>query len=488
MVSLQQTIEFHVYPPGKVLRDYYADTSRVTLIRGPLGSAKTVTTCQKVFKLMCLQEPNKEGIRPSRFYAVRNTYPDLETTTIKDWLELYEPLGKMTYGHPPIHKLDFELEDGTNVVSEMVFLALDRPDAVKKLRGSQVTGFWLNETKELRRSVVDMADLRHGRYPSLAGAGVKPTWHGMVGDYNAPDEDHYLYTLAEETRPKNWKFYTQPGGLKKVNGKWVLNPEAENLKNLPDNYYTQGQEGKKEDWIKVNLANEYGFVMDGKPIYPEFVDSIHVASEPIQPVEGRIIYIGIDFGRTPAAVFGQVDTVGRWLWIHELVTEDMGAGRFGELLSKECKRMYPGYTFSIWGDPAGDDKPQSSEESPFKVLRSKGIMVRPAIASISHPNDPVIRRESVSQPLSRLIDGKPGLMISPTMTVTRKGLAGGFCYKRIQVAGDDRWHDKPDKNKFSHVCEAGEYLMIGAGEGRAVVKTHNANRKPVVANTDWDIF
>jgi len=483
-----QTIEYHVDPPGDVLREYYSDRNRVTLIMGPLGSAKTVTTCQKVFKLICNQEPNAEGVRPSRWYAVRNTYPDLETTTIKDWLELYEPLGKMTYGHPPIHKLDFDLDDGTTVQSEVVFLALDREDAIKKLRGSQVTGFWLNETKELRRSVVDMADLRHGRYPSLAGSGVKPTWHGMVGDYNAPDEDHWLYTMMEETHPNGWKLYRQPGGLIQKNGKWVENPLAENVENLPDGYYIKGMEGKKPDWIKVNLANEYGFVMDGKPIYPEFVDSIHVASEPIEPIPGRVIYIGIDFGRTPAAVFGQVDVVGRWKWMHELVTEDMGAGRFGELLAKECKAKYPGYTFSIWCDPSGDDKPQSSEDSPLKVLRTKGVMARRAIASTSHPNDPVIRRESVSQPLSKLIDGEPGLVISPTMTVTRKGLAGGFCYKRIQVAGDDRFHDKPDKNKFSHVCEAGEYMMIGGGEGRAVVKVHNANTTPVQTNTDWDVF
>ena len=483
-----QTIEYHVYPPGKVLRDYYEDRSRVTLIMGPLGSAKTVTTCQKIFKLMCEQEPNAQGIRPSRWYAVRNTYPDLETTTIKDWLELYEPLGRMTYGHPPIHKLDFDLADGTTVQSEVVFLALDRTDAIKKLRGSQVTGFWLNETKELIRGVVDMADLRHGRYPSLAGAGVKPTWHGMVGDYNAPDEDHYLYTMMEETRPKNWKLYRQPGGLIKVGDTYIQNPEAENTENLPDNYYTQGQEGKKPDWIKVNLANEYGFVMDGKPIYPEFIDSLHVAKEPIQPMPNRVIYIGIDFGRTPAAVFGQQDVMGRWYWLHELVTEDMGASRFGELLSKECKAKYPGYEFSIWGDPTGDDKPQTDDDSPFKVLRTKGINAQKAIATPLAPNDPIIRRESVSQPLTRIIDGKPGLIISPTMTVTRKGLAGGFCYKRIQVAGDDRYHDKPDKNKFSHVCEAGEYMMIGGGEGRAVVTIHNMNTQPVQTPQDWGPF
>ncbi len=35
----------------------------------------------------------------------------------------------------------------------------------------------------------------------------------MLGDTNAPDEDHWYYRLAEETRPEGWEFFRQPGGL-----------------------------------------------------------------------------------------------------------------------------------------------------------------------------------------------------------------------------------------------------------------------------------
>ena len=41
--------------------------------------------------------------------------------------------------------------------------------------------------------------------------------------------------------------------------------------------------------------------------------------------------------------------------------------------------------------------------------------------------------------------------------------------KLLQVSGDERFHDKPDKNKYSHPCEAAQYLMLGAGEGRSVI-------------------
>ncbi len=51
----------------------------------------------------------------------------------------------------------------------------------------------------------------------------------------------------------------------------------------------------------------------------------------LEPIPGRPIYVGIDFGPTPAAVFGQQTVSGQWRWIDELVTEDIGAASHGWL-------------------------------------------------------------------------------------------------------------------------------------------------------------
>lgn len=489
MSSQGQVYEFITKPQGQVLHDYMVDWCRVPFIMGPLGSGKTVQSCQKIFAAMCRQEPNAQGIRPTRFYAVRNTYSDLSTTTIKDWLELYRDLGRYVGGgsEPPTHRLDFMLEDGTNVQSELIFMALDRPDAIKKLRGAQVTGFWLNEVKELNKAVVDMADLRHGRYPSMAAGSISPTWHGMIGDTNAPDEDHWYYKLAEEVKPEGWTFHRQPGGVLVHGDSFIPNPQAENLCNLPDGYYIKGMQGKSNDWIKVNLANEYGFVMNGKPVYPEYVDSVHCMQEDYVPTIDLPIILGVDFGRTPACAFLQyLPAIGRYIGFDEFVTEDMSAAIFAPELKRYIDQTYPEFTFKTGGgDPSGDQKGQATEMTPFKVLWKHGLNVQP-----THTNDPLIRRSSIINPMKRLcMDGKPGFMVSPKCRYWRKGLAGGFCYKRKQVAGDARYHDEPDKNKYSHVCEAGEYGLMAGGEGRAAVKREStAFAKPVVANIDFDIF
>jgi len=462
---------------GDTLEKYHLDPGRNVFIIGPLGSSKTFQTCQKVFKKMCDQAPNADGIRPSRWFAVRNTYPDLETTTIRDWLALFGDLGHFTNGTPPSHHIEFELDDDTIVRSEMIFIALDRPDAVKKLRGTQATGFWHNEVKELPKAIVDMADLRHGRYPTIPDGGVKCSWHGMVGDTNAPDIDHWIYEMAEEERPPGWIFYTQPGGVLAVGDEFVPNDDAENLGNLPDGYYVNGMNGKSKDWIRVNLANEYGFVSDGKPVHPAYVDSIHCLRAP-PPVnrtrrgQAPTIYVGCDWGLTPAAVFIQQAPNGQYQALSEIVTFDMAAFDFSKLVMKHLAERYPNHLVDAWGDPSGDSRSQADAKTVFKTCRANGFHVLP-----TYTNDPEIRRGAVSGPFTRLIQGHPGLVISPECSQLRKGLQGGFRYRRLMVVGEERFQDTVDKNRFSHVCEAFEYGLVGAGEGRKQTSSAAGSKK-----------
>ncbi|MCP4082363.1 MAG: TerL [Planctomycetaceae bacterium] len=458
---------------GETLAKYHMDENRNVFIIGPLGSSKTFQTCQKIFKKMFSQEPNKEGVRPTRFIAVRNTNPDLETTTIRDWLALFGNLGRFVNGAPPTHKINFDLDDGTIVDSEMIFMALDRPDAVKKLRGTQATGFWLNEVKELSKSIIDMCDLRHGRYPTIPDGGIKCGWHGMVGDTNAPDVDHWIFEMAEVERPPGWVFYKQPGGVLKDGEGFKVNPDAENLANLPDDYYSAGMQGKTKEWISVNLANEYGFVSDGKPVHGDYVDSLHCLREPPPVNKPRlgvapIIIVGCDWGLTPAAVFIQQAPSGQYQALSEVVTFDMGAFNFADIVNKHLAERYPNHLLDGWGDPSGDSRSQADEKTVFKTMRAKGLPIKP-----TYTNDPEIRRGAVAGPLSRLNQGHPGLVISPECVMLRKGLQGGFRYRRLMVVGEERYQETVDKNRYSHVCEAFEYALVGAGEGRKQVKPKN---------------
>ena len=258
------------------------------------------------------------------------------------------------------------------------------------------------------------------------------------------------------------------------------NPAAENLINLPPGYYERQLAGQTNDWIRVYLGGEFGFVLDGKPIYPEFRDSLHVPAEAIAPLPYAPVVIGVDFGLTPAAVFCQIDARGRWRVLAELVATDMGATAFARLLLQHVQTWFPGQAARVWGDPAGAQRAQTDERTCLEVVRS--VTGLPAHAAPTNSFLP--RREAVAGALGRLIEGVPGLQISPACKVLRKGFAGGYHYRRLKVAGDERYHDEPNKNGFSHVHDALQYALSGGGETLRPRSTQG----PITADTRFKVL
>lgn len=442
-------------------------TAFVRGIKGPIGSGKSTACVMEILRRCKEQNKGIDGKRRSRWAIVRNTYPELKTTTIKTWHQwIPQSIGRWQSEGPPTH----HIEEGDLHV-EIMFIALDRPQDVRKLLSLELTGAWINEAREVPKAVLDGLTGRVGRYPSKRDGG--PTWCGIIMDTNPPDDDHWWYRLAEEETPDGWEFFSQPGGLK---------PNAENLENLPAGYYERASQGKDDDWIKVYVRGEYGFVRDGKPVYPDYKDSTH-CREFVLPA-GFQIHIGIDFGLTPAATFGFRTAMSAWRVFDELVTEDMGAKRFAAELQRLIKQKYPENPIgSITGDPAGDIRAQTDEITPFQILRSEGIIAQPA-----GTNDFVKRTEVIRMYHNRMVDGEPAYLLHPRCQKLRKAKAGRYQYKRIQVSGDERYRDVPDKNEYSHVAEAEQYMFLGAGESRELTRPVRQQSRQKVAINDYSIF
>jgi hypothetical protein len=98
------------------------------------------------------------------------------------------------------------------------------------------------------------------------------------------------------------------------------------------------------------------------------------------------------------------------------------------------------------------------------------------IAEPAYTNDFTVRSETVAKQLMLMLDGAPGFLLHPDCRVTRKGMQGAYKFRRLKVAGDERYQYEPLKNAWSHPCEAGQYLMMGAGEGDRILE---ANPKAV---------
>jgi hypothetical protein len=85
-----------------------------------------------------------------------------------------------------------------------------------------------------------------------------------------------------------------------------------------------------------------------------------------------------------------------------------------------------------------------------------------------------------------LTDGESGMIIDPKCKNLIRGFMGGYHYRRMQVSGE-RYDERPNKNRFSHVHDAFQYLLLGAGEGRALTIGQKQS-KPVVAKRSFNVF
>jgi hypothetical protein len=108
-------------------------------------------------------------------------------------------------------------------------------------------------------------------------------------------------------------------------------------------------------------------------------------------------------------------------------------------------------------DPAGRARAQTDERTCMDELAAAGLAAGPA-----RTNDFIARREAVAGFLNAGEPGAPGLVLSPSCRLLRKGFLSGYRYERVQVAGDERYKDAPVKNMYSHIHDALQYAALAA--------------------------
>ena len=75
--------DFTYKPGGEVLRDFLKDNSFFRGIRGPVGSGTSSACCVEIFRRASEQQVGQDGKRRSRWAVIRNTNPQLRTTTFE---------------------------------------------------------------------------------------------------------------------------------------------------------------------------------------------------------------------------------------------------------------------------------------------------------------------------------------------------------------------------------------------------------------------
>ncbi len=414
-------------------------------LMGPFGSGKSSGCVQEIVRRATMQEPDSNGIRRTRWAVIRNSYPQLRDTTIKTFFDWFPPerFGKYE-STTHTYKMQFALQDKTVVKAEILFRALDRPDQVANLLSLELTGAWVNEAREVPEAIINALQGRVGRYP--ARKDVSATWFGILMDTNPPDTDSWWYRLFEEEKPPNVEIFKQPSGL---------SPDAENIENLPPNYYQNLAVGKDEDFINVYIHGNYGYVKDGRPVYPMYRDDLHSSDEVV--VFGDVLILSFDFGLTPACVVAGVDAEGKIRIYDEIVSFDIGLRNFIQQKVKPLlEEKYFDMNLIITGDPAGNFRSQTDEVTAYDIIEEEfpeAVAVEPASS-----NSIQKRIDAVN---NRLMQNT--ILINKNCKYLRKGFMGMYRFRRLQTSAE-RYSDLPEKNEYSHIHDALQYACMYANE------------------------
>ena len=443
-------------------------------IRGPVGSGKSVACCMDLF-LKANEQVPVNGVRYSRFLIGRNTFSDLKNTTLATWM-MWFPETVMHMSSPMTGVLDMPSihNDGTSVHIELIFYALDAPRIMDSLMSLEICGAFVNEATQTSMRVVERIFSRCGRYRPFPNVNLKN--FGVVMDTNSPDDSNWWYKLETKVCPKEMKFFVQPPGLlKRVDREsgriWYEDndgrdpnvPAAENIAHLDGGFYYYHKQTitGDHDMVKRIVLNEFGSTMEGRPVYPEYSDTLHYVDEEIPFMPGLPLFMGTDFGRTPAVVLGQFSLNGQLCVIDELCADNMSTEQFIEEVLRP--RLISEYGFPTcrllnFADPAGANPDQVVQMTCIQTYNKYGINT---VAATIPQNKFDLRRDCVVDQLRTMIGGRPGIRISKKNQVLRKGFNGGYHYRKIGRVGDEAFSEFPDKNEYSHVHDAFQYFCWG---------------------------
>ncbi len=472
-------------PPGPVAARFFKSNAFIRAIRGPIGSGKSATCIVRLFTTACRQAADDQGRRRTRFAIIRNTYPELKSTTIKTWLEWFpeDVFGKVNWEVPICHHIKLPLPDKTTMDCEVFFIAADRPEDVKKLLSLELTAAFTNESRELPFEIIMGLTGRLGRFPSQKekpehiAATDWPTECYLAMDTNAPQIGHWWYQLSEEKADGHealmeqlevlrkelqeigaikegqplMEFFSQPGGRSEG---------AENLQNLRPGYYQFSSIGKTQEWIKVYVDNEYGSIFSGKRVYSNYSDALHLAKAKLFPMKALPLMLGFDYGLTPACIIGQLTARGQLRILEELCAEDMALRQFlVSVVMPHLGRHYESFDVKkmvVTGDPSGDSGRDTDGTSCEDIM----LEFFPTYES-AYSNDLLPRLEAVSYFLDRNIDGDGAFRLDGSCRLLHEGFLGGYHYRRLNTV-DARFREIPEKNGHSHPHDGLQYLAMKA--------------------------
>jgi hypothetical protein len=462
------------YRPVTTIDAFHLHPGQIRGIVGPVGSGKTTGATWDVCRYLPLHLAKNWGFLRTKWVVVRNTYDELIDTT---QATVFEWFGWGSYrAQRKIYNLFHEEHGGFEV--EILFRSCDRIQDLKKFKSLEVTGYWIDESIEVAGDIKRILKTRIGRYPSAKQAekwykkkfgSVPPELYELKRLPDGTDEQQFKTPRfgLETTNPPdvehetyhefNWQTevpgpISEKQPLKNHYGFWQ--PPRENEANLRAGYYDDliTDYADHPDWLAMYVEGKPGIIVTGKLVYNNFKRGYHVAKGPLI-WDGIPLYRGWDnSGNIPACIVVGVPAPRTIHIFKEFCHDKMNIVQFTKYVIGQCNILFGGAEFKDWGDPAGEAKYSTKDggwTSNAILMREEGVDVQPS------EQNPSARYNAVDDQLL-VIDGA---LIDPSCVRLINGFMGGYHYPEVG-AGTGIYMDKPSKNRFSHIQDALQYVMV----------------------------
>jgi len=227
--------------------------------------------------------------------------------------------------------------------------------------------------------------------------------------------------------------------------------------NTYDNWDNLAQDYKEYieslDPIKRKLFTEGSwdleYDIDGVQVYPEF----NLAKHCVSVLPGKLsdmTYVGVDIPGPPACVIGKVDENGVLYIIESLYCDRlMGVREFAEQIRDTLHKLGANDVV-MFIDPAAVTVSQTSGFSCADIMQSYFANLAPSPYVTFSDRSEVVRRALIEDKIKVLSNSSNERLIA--------GFMGGY---RCKISNSGVLHKEPEKDEYSHIHDALQYLIAG---------------------------
>ena len=489
------------------VQDYIYDMeSRVSILYGAMGTAKTVATCQKLF-LAPLRlgvkklHPIYGECRLLKVLLVRESLTAFEGTMLETLKEFFEDSMRAGRWGEKAHtpKAVYRIGEELCVLEFRAFGMVDK-QKFESVRGSGYDIAIFNEFSPLRDQLDGwrMVMSRVGRpkrgtpnmkaltgsdplRPKLFGQTIMP---GRIwGDTNPPTDPppHWFYDLfpghSDELHEKHpdhgycQHYPDSPGRVvyfipDQLESKILANPSFKNSKE----YYREITAGAPENVVREFARGKRASASDSMQFYPSFTRARHVVDYLPNPT--LRLMAGSDSDFWGGQVIAQISEHGQLVILKGLEAANESGTQQAEKFLRTMTTDFLGYNFlEGWYDPAGQNRQSYSGHTFGDALRDvfrnadKDYKFTPApFPGIR--NDLTYRQEIVERMLNHNLSSRE-TEARPLLVFAREAqnvVVAMESFRRRMKNDGKTYEAKPVKDQASGLADAVAYLCIGAWE------------------------